>query len=72
MGAQEVLQTAFTKLQSLGIQKVWGPMEFSTWNSYRFLVDGGESPFFNEPWNPPEYPYWWQEMGFQVLKSYFS
>ncbi len=50
-----------------------GPMDGNTWRSYRFVTDAGsEPPFFLEPTNPPSWPKYWIDYGFEPLAEYSS
>ena len=55
--------------------KIYGPVNFNTWLPYRFRVGQEEDPtpsFSFEPVNPPEYPLWFQELGFRPVETYHS
>jgi GNAT superfamily N-acetyltransferase len=50
-----------------------GPMNGSTWHTYRFITGGSLlPPFLLEPWNPPYYPRHWEKAGWKPVKRYFS
>jgi L-amino acid N-acyltransferase YncA len=50
-----------------------GPMDGSTWKSYRLVTEtGSEPPFFLEPTNPPEWPRYFEGSGFSTLANYTS
>lgn len=52
---------------------VVGPMDGSTWKSYRFVSDKGTlSPFFLEPVNPESYPEYFRQQGFSLFSEYSS
>lgn len=68
-----LLRDACNRLHRLGRSTIVGPMDGSTWNSYRFVTEPmDEPPFFLEPANPPDYPAHWQQVGFEPLANYFS
>ena len=73
-----LLARACRHLAQAGAQRVLGPMNGSTWASYRVVteraVGGGpeEPPFFMEPWNPPSYPEAFRRAGFAVRSEYVS
>lgn len=53
--------------------KLVGPMDGSTWNTYRFVTDGRErAPFLLEPFAMPWYPEQWHAAGFRTLMRYAS
>jgi hypothetical protein len=71
--AREVIAAALDYLHSEGIPMVYGPVNFSTWDAYRFLTKGFDhDPFPGEPTNPPEYPAYFQQFGFFRVRRYFS
>ena len=71
--ARAVLSAGTEYLRSVGAYRVWGPVDYSTWYRYRFVVDGGRAdPFFLEPCNPSYYPDYFQRFGFLAKMSYFS
>jgi hypothetical protein len=40
-----------------GLQRIWGPMNFDIWHSYRFMTRGFDQvPFYGEPDNKACYP----------------
>jgi GNAT superfamily N-acetyltransferase len=71
--ATAVLAAAQERLRLAGCTLAVGPMNGSTWRSYRFVTERGEQPpFFLEPMNPPEWPLQFEREGFLSLASYFS
>ena len=71
--ATAVLAAAQERLRLAGCTLAVGPMNGSTWRSYRFVTERGEQPpFFLEPMNPPEWPLQFEREGFSSLASYFS
>ncbi len=71
--ASHLLGLAFFQLASQGCSIAIGPINGSTWRSYRFVNDtGAEAPFFMEPENPATYPAFFVENGFNVLCNYYS
>jgi GNAT superfamily N-acetyltransferase len=68
-----VLSRACELLASAGCRTAVGPMDGTTWRTYRFTVHrGDEPPFFMEPFNPPDWPEQWSSAGFSTLASYTS
>jgi GNAT superfamily N-acetyltransferase len=55
-----------------GYTDLIGPMDGSTWNSYRFNDQGGRDPFFTETYHHPYYPAQWQAQGFAPIEKYVS
>ena len=71
--AHAVLSAAQDWLRQKGKKAVRGPMDGSTWHSYRFITAGSDDPpFFLEPWNPHYYPRFWESFGMTPVKRYFS
>jgi len=65
--AAQLLNAALEWLREDGrAQKVWGPMNFDIWHSYRFMTRGFDrSRFLGEPYNKPYYPKYFAAYGFQ-------
>jgi GNAT superfamily N-acetyltransferase len=71
--AAMVLTAALERLSQAGCSIAIGPMNGTTWQSYRFVTEPGEQPaFFMEPTNPEEWPRQFERAGFSPLGSYFS
>ncbi|MFZ5556112.1 MAG: GNAT family N-acetyltransferase [Pseudomonadota bacterium] len=71
--ARAVLDIAAAALAEAGCTLAVGPMDGNTWRSYRLVTDfGAEPPFLLEPWNPPEWPGWFETAGFAPLAGYHS
>jgi GNAT superfamily N-acetyltransferase len=73
-GASDLLlQQACTRLARVGCTLAIGPLDGSTWDHYRFVVETSDTPpFFMEPQNPREYPQQFQAAGFAPLALYSS
>jgi GNAT superfamily N-acetyltransferase len=70
---EELIKKAVEYLREKGIQKVYAPVNFSTWHKYRFMTKGfTQSPFFLEPYNPPYYPEFFLKCGFKKAMGYVS
>ena len=68
-----LLDQATSWLLKRGVTKVYGPVDQSTWFDYRFRVNWDDPWGFDfEPQNPPQYPQWWQELGFKISETYHS
>jgi GNAT superfamily N-acetyltransferase len=71
--AAVVLTAALEQLRQAGCTIAIGPMNGTTWRSYRFVTERGDQPaFFLEPTNPEEWPRQFERAGFSSLASYFS
>ena len=71
--AKIVLLEACSKLQEEGEAYVIGPIDGSTWNSYRLVTQSdGSMPFLMEPKYKPGYSQWLENMGFKPTYQYFS
>jgi len=71
--AAMVLSAALEQLRQAGCTIAIGPMNGTTWRSYRFVTERGQQPaFFLEPTNPEEWPRQFERASFSPLASYFS
>ena len=71
--AAALLQDACLRLAERKCDYAVAPLDGSTWRSYRFVTDPGNSPpFFMEPANPPEYPLQFAAAGFGRFAEYTS
>lgn len=69
----ELLHSACSKFEELGIKTVVGPMNGSTWNKYRLTTEGFDSPpFALESLTPKEYVHHFEAAGFSPIASYAS
>jgi GNAT superfamily N-acetyltransferase len=72
-GASGFLEYACRQLREQGCTLAVGPMDGSTWRSYRLITSFGDEPrFFLEPDNPPEWVEHFLSSGFEPLARYFS
>ena len=61
-----VLDAAMAWLGERGCKRALGPMNGSTWHSYRFVVDWKDAtPLLLEPNNPLRYPALWESHGWK-------
>lgn len=68
-----VLEAASSHLRDRGRALAVGPLDGSTWFSYRLVTESGdEPPFWLEPTHPPEYVAHWEGAGFAPRLSYSS
>lgn len=71
--AVPLLDDACDKLAAAGVTCAIGPVDGSTWHSYRLVTwSSGEPQFFLEPANPEEYPAYFAAAGFETLARYYS
>lgn len=63
--ASDLLSTATGWLhEKLGFKRIWGPMNFDIWHSYRFMTKGyDQKVFYGEPYNKPYYPDFFERFG---------
>lgn len=68
-----LLNEACAELAARGCTLAVGPMDGSTWRSYRFVTEAGSEPaFFLEPWNLAAWPEHFVAAGFTPLANYYS
>lgn len=71
--ARALLESACDFLRIQGINRIWGPLNYSTLYSYRFLTSGFDKPpFYTDIYNPPYYPELFKRFGFRSLRTYSS
>jgi len=70
--ANHILSFAKEKAKSLDFEFLIGPMEGSTWNSYRFSVSNQTPNFFMEPYHNTYYNQQFTNFGFTTIADYFS
>jgi hypothetical protein len=69
----DVLRSGVAWLREQGATIVRGPMNYSTWNDYRFVVAQNEpGSFRGEPDHPSFYPRLWERAGFAPVSRYAS
>lgn len=69
----QLLQHACTELSTKGCTIAVGPMDGSTMQRYRFIIERGDEPaFLLEPDNPDEWPDYWRSQGFSPISTYYS
>lgn len=73
---QQIVTLLFQTIKQLateeGINFLIGPMNGSTWESYRFHDTFDKPFFFLEMKHPGYYPKQWQEAGFRPISTYYS
>ena len=68
-----VLSRAAVRLAQAGCTQAVGPMDGSTWRSYRVVTDKGTEPlFFLEPWTPDSWLEHWTGAGFVPVAHFTS
>ena len=69
-----LISTAEQWLKKNNVLKIFGPIDYSTWFSYRFQINAvTDTPTFAwEPSQPEEYVDLWSKSGFQVYETYAS
>lgn len=79
VAAGALIDSAIDWLGRHGARRVYGPLDFTTWFSYRFRIgaaadadEHAEAPFAWEPVNPPEYVQWFADRGFTEVRRYAS
>lgn len=70
--SQDLLETALNKLKSWGCQKVIGPMNGSSWNTYRFNKTSDKPLMPGDPYQPLYYIQQWEQVGFKEKTVYQS
>lgn len=70
--SSELLGRAIALARAKNYRFLIGPMEGSTWNSYRFSLNNDAPNFFMEPYHHLYYNQQFQAAGFKVVASYFS
>lgn len=67
-----ILETAMLKAKQSGAGYVIGPMNGSTWDSYRFSIHHHYPPFLLEPYHHVYYNLQFLKAGFEVISRYKS
>lgn len=70
--SQNLLEVAVNAARQLGASRVWGPMNGSTWHSYRFPATAQPRPFLLEPYLPTYFMEQWTHYGFEKAQLYES
>lgn len=70
---RKLTDTACAWLKAAGVRTAYGPVNYSTWFTYRFRTDRNYGPrFVWEPNSPPEYASIWEALGFKPAANYTS
>jgi L-amino acid N-acyltransferase YncA len=68
-----LLAAAAGWLREQGCRVVCGPVDFTTWHTYRFVAEGAAVEWMpGEPYHPAYYPSLWRAAGFSVAGTYTS
>lgn len=67
-----LLEAAVNECRIQGAQKIIGPMNGSTWDTYRFCTNMEAGLFFSEMVHQPYYPKQWEAIGFEPVGRYVS
>lgn len=75
--AKALLDTATAWLAAQGAKELYGPIDWCTWFSYRFMLPQDPARTHGrlcwwEPVNPPEFVAHWESAGFEVAEHYSS
>ena len=70
---KEIFDKLFEELRKNEIEVIIGPLNGTTWNTYRYVTKtGNRKPFLMEPWNEGYYVELFQKIGFNPLANYIS
>lgn len=70
---EEIFEEIFKELKNEKVQVIIGPLNGTTWNTYRYVTEKRERPkFLMEPWNEDYYPDLFEKTGFVSLARYIS
>ncbi|MCU0433012.1 MAG: hypothetical protein MUC87_06125 [Bacteroidia bacterium] len=67
-----VLAEAEKYARENNFNRLLGPMNGSTWSTYRFRTDSSADVFFSEHWHPAAYLAQWKNAGFTTSQHYIS
>ncbi|BBM45089.1 hypothetical protein JMUB4039_1161 [Leptotrichia trevisanii] len=69
----EIFNQIFENLKKDCIETIIGPLNGTTWNTYRYVTDrGNHPPFLLEPFNKDYYVKLFEKIGFKPLTYYIS
>lgn len=71
-GLIELLDRIKGRYERKDFAGIIGPLNGSTWDSYRFSIDGESAPFFLEPFQDAFYPACFESQGYETLYNYKS
>ena len=69
----KLFNKVFKELKKKGIKTIIGPLNGTTWNTYRYVTDKrNHPPFLMEPFNEDYYVELFEKIGFKALAYYIS
>ena len=69
----KLFNKVFEELKKKGIKTIIGPLNGTTWNTYRYITDKrNHPPFLMEPFNEEYYVELFKKIGFEPLAYYIS
>ena len=69
----KLFNKVFEELKKRGIKTIIGPLNGTTWNTYRYVTDKrNHPPFLMEPFNEDYYVELFEKIGFKALAYYIS
>ena len=69
----KIFNKVFKELKKKGIKTIIGPLNGTTWNTYRYVTDKrNHPPFLLEPFNEEYYVELFKKIGFEPLAYYIS
>ena len=70
---EQLFNKIFEELKKEGIETIIGPLNGTTWNTYRYVTEKGNGrPFLLEPWNEDYFVSLFEKLGFKPLAGYIS
>ena len=70
---ENIFNEIFESLKKEGIETIIGPLNGTTWNTYRYVTEKGNGKrFLFEPWNEDYYVSLFEKIGFKHLAGYIS
>ena len=70
---EQLFNKVFEELKKEGIETIIGPLNGTTWNTYRYVTEKGNGrPFLMEPWNEDYSVSLFEKLDFKHLAGYIS
>ena len=70
---EQLFNKIFEELKKEGIETIIGPLNGTTWNTYRYVTEkGSRRQFLLEPWNEDYSVSLFEKLGFKPLAGYIS